>query len=808
MRSLKLLFDPLESITTFDWPLQETIVHDLENVVAAKSPGRVPHSFACFSLFKCYLTGFGANYDPMKACHYLLLATESDDNATEVQLARAWCWRIHAAFGITLDVARPTLLEWMQLAIGRGHRKCITEAHDIIELLEDADERARWRVGVANHVKALKTLCGGIGMPYFTRSAMLKLFNPVNMDILDQQIQAISNLDSINSIYVNKRGDGLLHLAAGLGELAALKHLVTTYKPNIDLPNQGTYETPLFSACRAGHFDCAVYLLENGAHGDGYKLAHFTPIFWLCSFAQPDIPVIAQKLVAAGASLKRDKSKTLPHERDVPPSDSDLLLTLAASPLSRAVMMQSMPAVKALLDLGADPLEDIASMSSICPVVMAAVLTLPAILNVLLSNVDQKISSSVGILSDMESLMLASNRSIGNRDFTSLESRLVRCGPDFKSAMFETLKILRTRELHVERWLIDRKAIRHLARDTVLGEMVELGREDIVDSLLRLGHSPHGIPDACPIVRAVKNNCVSIFHQLVDYGADVHTKVQGVPGSPSWLLQSLSLLQFFATRPSYTSPDLTIAEHLLKAGVPVDPISEMSPSAFAFAVQNQRFALADLLLAHGADVNVARPTTVLCELVRDPTERGVESIKYLLRIDSYANDTLPATFTNEQASRVRNRPLPYFIVDKFWGRSVLQQAAVRAPSAGPESHAMTRMLAYILSKPEYSSENAINYQHGPNAAGTALWHAATTLNLCVVTALLDRKADPNIPFQGTTSTPLQAAKEALERCKPDGRDYEVMKERYNLIVRFLVKAGAKEIGQTSSVSQLLTIPGQ
>ncbi|EEB88558.1 hypothetical protein MPER_13545, partial [Moniliophthora perniciosa FA553] len=130
-----------------------------------------------------------------------------------------------------------------------------------------------------------------------------------------------------------------------MGNLKALEHLVSKYNPDINLAGQAKYETPLLSACRGGHLGCALYLLDLGATPDGGQFAEETALYWLSSFAEEDVPTIASRLVAAGAQLENDgRRRHIRLRIRVAWADNEEYYLLPASPLSRAIMMESIPA--------------------------------------------------------------------------------------------------------------------------------------------------------------------------------------------------------------------------------------------------------------------------------------------------------------------------------------------------------------------------------------------------------------------------------------------------------------------------------
>jgi ankyrin repeat protein len=115
--------------------------------------------------------------------------------------------------------------------------------------------------------------------------------------------------------------------------------------------------TLLMEACYAGDAKAAIILIDAGAdvtsaaQSDGV-----TPLHLLSRFPDDKISNVAAKLKDAGADI--EARCHLPRQ---PPGRTDLLdATVRATPLLSAVVAQSIPAVRALLCLGADPFDEAA----------------------------------------------------------------------------------------------------------------------------------------------------------------------------------------------------------------------------------------------------------------------------------------------------------------------------------------------------------------------------------------------------------------------------------------------------------------
>ncbi|KIK52232.1 hypothetical protein GYMLUDRAFT_88771 [Collybiopsis luxurians FD-317 M1] len=664
----KFSFDPQRLKTILSWETQSGIVRDLEFAALSPNPPsaatlQITPVFAAFYLFKCYCYEFGTIFDPEKACYWLRFTASCENDCEECYLARAWCWRVHNAFNVPLDIPAPKLYDWMYYAIIHGHRKCITESVELMDRVpyeaftraqsERAFTFARYtlsteRGGVgqaffegyklrrrydmssenfqenlAREIQEEMTLRGvnsvddiyvnhrGVGQAFFEGYKLRRRYDMSSENFQEnlareiQEEMTLRGVNSVDDIYVNHRGDGLLHMAAALGKLKVLNFLVETYHPNIQLGNATREESPLLSACRGGHLDCALYLLDLGASPSGDPFAKEMPLWWLSAFKEEDMPVIASRLIQSGASLSCPSSPSFasvrhPIRNKYAWADYENFLLLPASPLSRAVMMESLPAVRTLLSLGADPLEGLGPMGqavnpsqgvSVCPVAVAAVLCLPEILELLLEHVDKTIEPKRRLFSEIGMLEMALDCAVTIGDPLSLDCRVARHGPKYKTALTSTLRILHEREkLFVDE--IDDSA-------AMLSRLTILNRADIVETLLSLGHSAKGFSSdtdiVFPIVTAVEQNNEAIFQLLVQYGADIIALYE-VPQRP----RKCSLLQILAERPRQSRPGAGIARILIDQGVRIDPPASNSVDAtqqFSGTIKSRSLAAFVLLIS-------------------------------------------------------------------------------------------------------------------------------------------------------------------------------------------------------------------
>jgi Protein kinase domain/Ankyrin repeats (3 copies) len=338
-------FEPSKLKTILDWDQQEMMVGNFKEAAQAVHGGEStepPPWKAAYYLFLCYLTEFGVKFDAEKACHWLQQTAKTDDEADVDYWSRAWLWRVFAALSVPLHLERDRILDYLGSGHFRGHRNCLEDSETIILQSPDTNEKRWWEIVMEKADKILRTVAGGVGMPYFVQrnlrqhSQLYVLGRPSDLDAhikseLGEAYDAsvrnrisipgspLSDKDdqepkddicSIDKIYVNNQGHGLLHYAASMGNLPALRHLVEVYQCDINLMNRSRYESPLVCACRSGHYACAIFLLDHGADANGSKLGEEAPLHWLCSMQPEQMTPLAKKLIDAGADLEKRTSGT------------------------------------------------------------------------------------------------------------------------------------------------------------------------------------------------------------------------------------------------------------------------------------------------------------------------------------------------------------------------------------------------------------------------------------------------------------------------------------------------------------------
>ncbi|KAG7284599.1 hypothetical protein NEMBOFW57_010977 [Staphylotrichum longicolle] len=647
------LFEPLRLRHLLNRDQQETIVREFE--VCADTPPAADDAdgdlkpapwLAAFFLFHSYLSGFGVAYDPTKACYWLRRAAEPSEEMGETDyLALAWLNRVHAALGVPNPYDLDKQMDNLFWSTIRGHRHCVEDSQTVIASGASAAQQQAWRQKMDQAVWLYRSMTASTGMPFFAPRKLSRDWDLDDLDALDGQIKQElgtayagclrplpDNEEASDSppddgyrfdkIYVNHKGHGLLHMAAVQGKLPALKHLYKKYLCDLSLGNQSHGDTPLTCACRTGRFDIAIWCLDNGADPNGSRFSEESPLHCIDAFNESEMGALVARLVAAGADLEKHSDASRKDVRGILADWGDTFF-MTLTPLGRAVLKQSLPAVRTLLKHGASATSQRVDRNrpSKSPVELAAVLTLPDILEELLLHTDD----AALLFDECEMLDAAHTNKVTAYDSLSLHSRLVRCGPHYRENLNRTLEILHK---HKTKARVQHPPGKHLCNEILLGNT------DIVSALLALGHDPSGSPGFHPLTAAVTANHAAIFHLLVS-----------CQPSPS-ISVSPSLLHALATRPAHTPRDLSIAEYLLSHGVSADPIETSEPSPLVLSILHGFYDLADLLIAHGAGSslntlyttipgfkgNPGESSSLLGVLLPSQTSSSLRAIRYLAHL--------------------------------------------------------------------------------------------------------------------------------------------------------------------------------
>ncbi|TLS24361.1 hypothetical protein PpBr36_08942 [Pyricularia pennisetigena] len=684
-------FDPLALRRLLDWDQQTAMLDEFKAAAqggAQATATSLQPWTAAFFLYQCYIVGFGTHFNAEEACRWLSKAADPPEEIAGVDyLARAWLTRVYSALGVDIPLSPAEQKENLWWSVVRGHRLCSADLRSLAMQYPQEAARQDWLGSLEEAEWNFKTRTGATGMPFFIRRKlsrawsvdgdMAALDNEIKLELGDQYDSCVRQAAAgengqeagdkeekrFDKIYVNHKGHGLLHLAAAYGSETALRHMLDKYDCSIDLRNQSHSETPLLCAVKAGNPPCVELLLDRGALPDGHKpgseaLVEETPLHWLSSFGESRdeeeyMHRLIDRLQAAGADIEKVTGGGRPEVRGII-ADWENSLGIPLTPLGRAVLHQSHAAVRRLLAHGADPLGRSSKTAARSPLELAAVLTLPDMLELLLKAVDERdLDDDVDkpvVWDENEMLEAAHSGAVTGYDPLTLQSRLVRCGSNYKVWLRRTLQILRDRRRHQDA-AAGKAVVADSSGGASLCREIKLGNVDIVEALLNLGHPVEGTPGSRPIEAAVLSNNGIAYDMLT-------TKLSPLSFPEN---QNNTLLQLFASRPRTAPRDTAIAEHLIASGVSVAPHPQSSlPGALSLAIYRRYFDLADLLIAHGAGPELnsyytppgaadTNQVSLLGVLLRQHNFATLDSISYLTRIHGAGKVSL-----SPLADRTRN----------------------------------------------------------------------------------------------------------------------------------------------------------
>ncbi len=229
-----------------------------------EAPVELQPFMASFYLVQCYLTEFGVSFDAQELCYWLSQATEPDENGGVVYYAQAWLWRVCNTFGTRCPKPLSNLETYFKLGILRGHLTCVADGEKIIANLHDSDLQNKWREILKDGQFIFRTTTAGLGMAYYTHRKLRRPYNLDDLPDLDRLIEEELGVDygrclkinqgttaqdapdsenapkprNFESIFVNHVGHGLVHYAASLGNVQALRHLISKYQLDINIQDQ------------------------------------------------------------------------------------------------------------------------------------------------------------------------------------------------------------------------------------------------------------------------------------------------------------------------------------------------------------------------------------------------------------------------------------------------------------------------------------------------------------------------------------------------------------------------------------------
>lgn len=410
----------------------------------------------------------------------------------------------------------------------------------------------------------------------------------------------------------------LLGLGATYGSPYASDILVKEFAAEInDVNSRG--DTALLFAARCGHLSVLLALLRLGASPKSTGEKDDTPLHWLCSFADEEVPVAATALRNAGADVDAPAGEYKPGDG----AKYSETIFVAGTPLHRAVARNKPAAVQALLDHGADVHSPAGGDSDMTRFALAVLLHYPHILRLILSSMEE--GSWLTTPSGKSILVSAID---GGSIYGATMGRLIRHGRHFVPRAEETLSIL-----------LQSGAMSHLPDlpghpGCTAVFYASRSHVSILEYLLRNGAKAN-IDEPSIVINDGDETRRPPLFEAVLWG-----KVQNISMLLAHGANPISIIHGCAES---GFEDLSIISSFLDAGIGVDagPVGFITP--FVCSVVNRCFRLAEFLREKGADVNALftrdflgystrYPVTILNALVGENSPGSVSCIEFLFRI--------------------------------------------------------------------------------------------------------------------------------------------------------------------------------
>ncbi|TVY16957.1 Serine/threonine-protein kinase HT1 [Lachnellula arida] len=606
----------------------------------------------CFILASYYINAYGTRHDFKEAMRLLVLTSKKRFDHWP---SRAYAYRICKAFDKNFTPDEELKLALYDSAFA-GSRTALKDLQQV-----DPNKYTSLRI-------LLRDVLAGVGANFFYPDQMLHGFTywqwMATFDNSEIMVKKLGKLNRITEYKVNKRGDGILHLAASAGKISAIKELLNSFPLLIDQMND-TGETPLLCACRAGQVETVLEILKIGGDASITTPVGESPLHWLISFEDTQIETIARALLTAGANIRECNRTKVAYS--IFPSGIVVDHERPGTPLAWAVQNNRPHIVKVLLEETQDAslcvfyLKDIPESPP--PMELAAFCHNKECLQLMVEAMERaKFGFTFNPL-----LYVAAQ---GSDTF----SMILRHGSDFKEKLNSTLDYL-VRESknaifgtgiggfgatllyaavgsahdHVVEYLFSPRVEESLGPFEEEGPLSHKGAFHPTDI-----ECPCGSARRTPLLEAVRWNRGHLVDQLLEHGANPKAK-----GRHPYARDEMNWTALHILADAGHNSDISLASRLVNSGLHVDGLPEIpeigdgeevgqqpSPmdtteTPFLVAMQNNAFNLATELVLLGADINALSlgsgfmtleyPTTVLGHLVAASSQHTTPRLRYLLQ---------------------------------------------------------------------------------------------------------------------------------------------------------------------------------
>ena len=582
------------------------------------------------------MNGYGVPSDADRALGFFIEAADQGHS-----IAQAYLYRLFTACQKDIPPKVPVLQYLKKQALG-GSRIALLDLKSL-----DSKEGKHSR-------ELLKYGYGGVGASWFNEDQWLEGLSQPKLMSKDFVLSSLGPRAALHDMVVNTRGDHLIHAAAAVGAYRLVGELLNDIKVDVNQRNANG-ETALLCACRSGHPDIVMLLLNSGANASIQSKNGESPLHWLIAFDDDINPAaVGNDLIKrGGANVNAFTTQRISHS--VFPSSIDVDFQMEGTPLLWAVHNDKPKVVSFLLSVGSNPNWKFVE-SGISPLEWAAHYHHKDCLQLMIEHMER--TAEMPVTTD------------GQQDlrFAVLYGPLVRFAVH---ASDKFSMMLRNGQKYISRLRFTLEFLQEKTRliffslggenETLLHFAALKAREEACEIILDRGwrideiNKPAGPSGMAPLLEAVRWNRCKLFQLLLDHGADPSVLAISPynPDDRSW-----SALHIFAEQGH--NDDLDLVDDLVAAGVPVDGESDWSSETPLYvAIRRNAFRLADKLLNHGASINVARlrssfivspnPLTGLGHIIALNARHSFNSLRYMMGSKAAAKEGAIPDFIVEPA---------------------------------------------------------------------------------------------------------------------------------------------------------------
>ncbi|KAH3550035.1 hypothetical protein KXV22_001649 [Aspergillus fumigatus] len=567
------IMDPIYNKGPLFWyRLDESIRTELEGQYALMQEGNAP-PFPGDVLFGLAQTITGAK--PSYLDRLLTYLTEAA--RAGYSPARGVYAQIMEAHGQKPEFAEDVLGEWMLQAVSEGY--FFASPSYSKGRIEEARERFRANGGFCSD-------------PFLAKKDVV--------EAAGDRTKALRRTMENGSV-VDRKGNTILHAAAALGAIDAVRGLLDDGQLPVNVENEKG-ETPLYKACQAGHAKIVELLLDRGADASTMtRQDKLSPMHWLFMIPDASIPEIARRMVEGGADINatiepvvKENSAGFPEKIQILHYPFELP---HGTPLHWACFFRNLTAVEALISLGANINASYhASDASTTPLFLTAYFGEPSLAKYLISHgADVHLVDSMG-----------------------------------RNALHGITKYFPERHgylpHHWHYW------IRHGSWEHHLTQMTELVKI-LVDAGADLNANDKGYPPLTPVAAAADLGVWDggVICALLDAGADLG---ESVLSAGNTVLHSWASI--VGPRLAYPDSYLSTMKKIVSATPDIDIPNKFEKDtplhllATTYHPEEEFEAACEMFLAHSppADINAktrrgATPLTIALETDLDPVRRGL-----------------------------------------------------------------------------------------------------------------------------------------------------------------------------------------